>query len=84
MLHQALKIILGENVEQTSSLVTIDRTRRHFSHKQGLQNIEKKKVEKIVNNEILKNQATQTRMMAIKEAQKEGAMMLFGGIFLIQ
>ena len=78
LLHKALKMVLGEHVEQKGSLVTEDRTRFDFSHPKGLTDIEKSEVEKIVNNEILKNQATQTRMMAIKEAQKEGAMMLFG------
>jgi alanyl-tRNA synthetase len=68
---------LGEHVEQKGSLVTEDKTRFDFSHSKPLSSEEKKQIESIVNEEILKNQATQTRIMSIKGAQKEGAMMLF-------
>ena len=59
-------------------MVTEERTRFDFSHPTNLTEPEKIQVEKIVNTEILKNQITQTHIMEIKEAQKAGAMMLFG------
>ncbi len=77
LLHKALRLTLGDHVEQKGSLVTEDRTRFDFSHSKPLSVEEKKQIESIVNDEILKNQTTQTRIMSIKDAQKEGAMMLF-------
>jgi alanyl-tRNA synthetase len=77
LLHKALRLTLGDHVEQKGSLVTKDRTRFDFSHSKPLSDDEKKQIESMVNDEILKNQATQTRIMSIKDAQKEGAMMLF-------
>ncbi len=78
LLHKALKIVLGEHVEQKGSLVDSVKTRFDFSHNKALSPKEIKKIELIVNSEILQNQSTQTRLMKIEEAQKEGAMMLFG------
>ena len=78
LLHKALKLTLGDHVEQKGSLVTEERTRFDFSHPTNLTEPEKIQVENIVNAEILKNKVTQTRIMEIKEAQKAGAMMLFG------
>ena len=78
LLHKALKIVLGEHVEQKGSLVDSVKTRFDFSHNKALTSKEIKDVELIVNSEILQNQSTQTRLMKIEEAQKEGAMMLFG------
>jgi alanyl-tRNA synthetase len=77
LLHKALRLTLGDHVEQKGSLVTEDKTRFDFSHSKPLSDEEKKQIESIVNDEILKNQTTQTRIMNIKDAQKEGAMMLF-------
>ena len=78
LLHKALKIVLGDHVEQKGSLVDSSKTRFDFSHHKALTSKEIKEVEAIVNSEILQNQSTQTRLMKIDEAQKEGAMMLFG------
>ena len=78
LLHKALKIILGDHIEQKGSLVDSVKTRFDFSHNKALSSKEIKEVELIVNSEILQNQSTQTRLMRIEEAQKEGAMMLFG------
>jgi len=78
LLHKALKIILGEHVEQKGSLVDSVKTRFDFSHNKALTPKEIKEVELIVNSEILQNQSTQTRIIKIEEAEKEGAMMLFG------
>ena len=78
LLHKALKIILGDHVEQKGSLVDSVKTRFDFSHNKALTSKEIKEVELIVNSEILQNQSTQTKLMKIEEAQKSGAMMLFG------
>jgi len=78
LLHKALKIILGGHVEQKGSLVDSVKTRFDFSHNKALTPNEIKEVELIVNSEILHNQSTQAKIMKIEEAQKEGAMMLFG------
>jgi len=78
LLHKALKIILGDHVEQKGSLVNSVKTRFDFSHNKALTSKEIREVELIVNTEILQNQLTQTRLMKIEDAQKEGAMMLFG------
>jgi len=78
LLHRALKIILGDHVEQKGSLVDSVKTRFDFSHNKALTSKEIKEVELIVNSEILQNQSTQTRIIKIEEAEKEGAMMLFG------
>jgi alanyl-tRNA synthetase len=78
LLHRALKITLGDHVEQKGSLVDSVKTRFDFSHNKALTPKEIKEVELIVNSEILQNQSTQTRIIKIEEAEKEGAMMLFG------
>jgi len=78
LLHKSLKIILGDHVEQKGSLVDSTKTRFDFSHNKAMTSKEIKEVELIVNSEILKNQSTQTKLMKIEEAKKEGAMMLFG------
>jgi alanyl-tRNA synthetase len=78
LLHRALKMILGDHVEQKGSLVDSVKIRFDFSHNKALTPKEIKEVELIVNSEILQNQSTQTRIIKIEEAEKEGAMMLFG------
>jgi alanyl-tRNA synthetase len=65
-------------VEQKGSLVDEDKTRFDFSHNAPMTADEIRRVESIVNAEILKNEATTARVMLIDDAQKLGAMMLFG------
>ncbi|MGE4596543.1 MAG: DHHA1 domain-containing protein, partial [Methylophilaceae bacterium] len=78
LLHKALKLVLGDHVEQKGSLVDDTKTRFDFSHPKQISEIQINEIELIVNNEILKNQDTQIQIMPIDEAQKVGAMMLFG------
>jgi len=78
LLHKALKITLGDHVEQKGSLVSATRTRFDFSNPKSLTLEEINQIEDIVNNEIMKNKNTETKLMDLEEAQKEGAMMLFG------
>jgi alanyl-tRNA synthetase len=65
-------------VQQKGSLVTPERTRFDFAHNAPLTAQELRRVEAIVNAEILANEATGAAVMALEDAQKSGAMMLFG------
>ncbi len=78
LMHKALREVLGDHVQQKGSLVDADKTRFDFVHTQPMTDAEIRRVENIVNAEILANAATQARVMAIADAQKTGAMMLFG------
>ncbi|GAB4059957.1 alanine--tRNA ligase [Uliginosibacterium sediminicola] len=78
LMHKALREVLGAHVQQKGSLVDPDKTRFDFAHNAPLSDEEIRKVEQLVNREILANAATQARVMNIEDAQKTGAMMLFG------
>lgn len=78
LMHKALREVLGGHVQQKGSLVDAERTRFDFAHNAPMTDEQIRKVEAIVNAEILANQPTQARVMPIDEAQKSGAMMLFG------
>ena len=78
LMHKALKQILGEHVQQKGSLVDTDKTRFDFVHNSPMSDEEIAKVEWMVNTEIMANTSTKVREMPIAEAQKTGAMMLFG------
>ena len=78
LMHKALREVLGAHVQQKGSLVDAEKTRFDFVHNQPMTDVEIRRVENLVNAEILTNTATQVRVMAIDEAQKTGAMMLFG------
>ena len=78
LMHKALREVLGEHVQQKGSQVTPDRTRFDFSHAQPLTDEEIREIEQIVNAEILANADAQAQVMALDDAQKSGAMMLFG------
>ncbi|MDO8437975.1 MAG: alanine--tRNA ligase [Nitrosomonadaceae bacterium] len=78
LMHKALREVLGSHVQQKGSLVDADKTRFDFVHNQPLTDAEIRKVEVLVNAEILANAATAARVMTIADAQKTGAMMLFG------
>ncbi|MFC7514843.1 alanine--tRNA ligase [Herbaspirillum sp. GCM10030257] len=78
LMHKALREVLGAHVQQKGSLVNAERTRFDFAHNGPMTQEQIRKVEAIVNAEILANHPTQARVMPIEEAQKSGAMMLFG------
>jgi alanyl-tRNA synthetase len=78
LMHKALREVLGEHVQQKGSLVDADKTRFDFVHNAPMTNEEIRRVETIVNTEILANVETNARVMDIESAQKTGAMMLFG------
>ena len=78
LMHKALREVLGAHVQQKGSLVNAERTRFDFAHTAPMTPEEIRKVEAIVNAEILANADTQAAVMALDDAQKSGAMMLFG------
>jgi alanyl-tRNA synthetase len=78
LMHKALREVLGGHVQQKGSLVDAERTRFDFAHNAPVTHTQIAKVEALVNAEILDNLPTQARVMPIEEAQKSGAMMLFG------
>ncbi len=78
LMHKALREVLGDHVQQKGSLVDHERTRFDFSHNEPVTEHQIRMVEKKVNEEILINTQCQARIMAIEEAKKSGAMMLFG------
>jgi alanyl-tRNA synthetase len=78
LMHKALREVLGPHVQQKGSLVDEDKTRFDFSHNAPMTAEEIRRVEALVNAEVLRNEATSARTMPIDDAQKLGAMMLFG------
>ena len=78
LMHKALREVLGAHVQQKGSLVNAERTRFDFAHNAPITDEQIARIEATVNAEILANAATQARVMAIDDAQKTGAMMLFG------
>ncbi len=78
LMHKALREVLGAHVQQKGSLVNADRTRFDFAHTGPMTPEQIRKVEEIVNAEVLANAAANATVMAIDDAQKSGAMMLFG------
>nr|MBP8191911.1 alanine--tRNA ligase [Aquabacterium sp.] len=78
LMHKALREVLGDHVQQKGSQVTADRTRFDFAHNAPLTDEEIREVEELVNAEILANADAIAQVMALDDAQKSGAMMLFG------
>jgi alanyl-tRNA synthetase len=78
LMHKALREVLGAHVQQKGSLVNAERTRFDFAHNAPVTDAQVRQIEQIVNAEILANAATQARVLPLEEAQKSGAMMLFG------
>ena len=78
LMHKALREVLGAHVQQKGSLVNAERTRFDFAHNAPMTAEEIREVEAIVNAEILANAGAEAKVMALDDAQKSGAMMLFG------
>lgn len=78
LMHKALREVLGAHVQQKGSLVDADKTRFDFTHTAAMTPEQITQVEQLVNAEILANAATSAKVMSLDDAQKTGAMMLFG------
>ena len=78
LLQKALRMVLGNHVEQAGSLNNAERLRFDFTHFSALTEEELKKVEEIVNQEIQNRLPVVVRNMPIEEAKKTGAVALFG------
>ncbi|RQT21178.1 alanine--tRNA ligase [Burkholderia contaminans] len=78
LMHKALREVLGAHVQQKGSLVDAEKTRFDFAHNAPMTDDEIRRVEQIVNDEILANAPGIVRVMPYDEAVKGGAMALFG------
>jgi alanyl-tRNA synthetase len=78
LMHKALREVLGSHVQQKGSLVDADKTRFDFAHNAPMTDDEVRRVEDIVNAEVLANAPGIVRVMPFDEAVKGGAMALFG------
>ena len=78
LLHEALRVVLGEHVQQKGSLNDEQRLRFDFSHFEAVTAEQLAEVEKIVNDQIRSNTDVVTEIMAIDEAKEKGAAALFG------
>ena len=78
LMHKALRDVLGTHVEQKGSLQNAELTRFDISHPQGISAEEIAEVERRVNAAIIANVPVKVETMSIEDAQKSGAVMLFG------
>jgi alanyl-tRNA synthetase len=72
LMHKALREVLGSHVQQKGSLVDAEKTRFDFAHNAPMTADEIRRVEILVNDEILANAATEARVMPIEEATALG------------
>ncbi|WP_447956207.1 alanine--tRNA ligase [Vreelandella sp. EE7] len=77
LLHEALRMVLGDHVQQKGSLVNAERLRFDFSHFEALTAEQLKEVERLVNEQVLANAPTKTEQMSLEEAKAKGAAALF-------
>ena len=78
LLHEALRVVLGDHVAQKGSMVSGDRLRFDFTHNKPITDDELVQIEEIANQVVLQNEAVVTRLMAVDEAIQSGARALFG------
>lgn len=78
LLHEALRLVLGDHVAQKGSMVSSDRLRFDFVHTKPMTPQEIAEVEDIANEIILQNTSVETRLMGVEEAKESGARALFG------
>jgi alanyl-tRNA synthetase len=78
ILHEALRIVLGDHVAQKGSLVSPERLRFDIAHPKPITRAELEKVEDIANHVVLENAEVTTRLMGLDDARASGARALFG------
>jgi alanyl-tRNA synthetase len=77
LLHQALRMVLGDHVQQKGSLVNAERLRFDFSHFEPMTAEQLAEVERLVNEQILANAPTKIEQMSLDQAKAKGAAALF-------
>ncbi|MDR5867315.1 alanine--tRNA ligase [Halomonas koreensis] len=77
LLHKALRMVLGDHVQQKGSLVTPERLRFDFSHFEPMTAEQLAEVERLVNEQVLANADTRIEHMTLDEAKDRGAAALF-------
>lgn len=77
LLHKALRMVLGDHVQQKGSLVNAERLRFDFSHFEPMTAEQLAEVERLVNEQILANAPTKTEQMSLDDAKAKGAAALF-------
>jgi alanyl-tRNA synthetase len=78
LLHEALRLVLGDHVAQRGSLVSPDRLRFDFVHTKPITAQELVQIEDIANEIVLQNTPVETRLMSVDDAKNSGARALFG------
>jgi alanyl-tRNA synthetase len=78
LLHKALRMTLGDHVQQKGSNITPERLRFDFSHPAPMTAEEVAKVQEIVNNQIQRGLPVTMEIMPLEKARASGAMALFG------
>ena len=78
LLHESLRLIVGDQVNQKGSLVESDKLRFDFSNDEAVSKSNLDEVEALVNKQILGNSKVKTEETDIESAKKKGAMALFG------
>ncbi len=78
LLHESLRRVLGEHVQQAGSAVRPDKLRFDFTHEQALSADERARVEELVNEQVFAGRPVRTFETPIDEARRLGAQMLFG------
>ena len=78
LLHAALRQVLGTHVKQAGSVVEPPRLRFDFTHYAAMDKAEIEEVERLVNEQILRNTAVETQVLPLEQAVATGAMALFG------
>jgi alanyl-tRNA synthetase len=78
LLHASLRQVLGTHVKQAGSVVEPGRLRFDFTHYAAMDSAELEEVERLMNDEVLKNIAVETKVMPLDQAISTGAMALFG------
>ncbi|KPJ70486.1 hypothetical protein AMJ51_01745, partial [Microgenomates bacterium DG_75] len=78
LLHQALRDVLGDHVQQVGSNITPERLRFDFTHPEKLTEEQMRKIEEIINQKIKANLPVRMKTMSLAEAKKKGALAFFG------
>ena len=78
LLHASLRQVLGRHVKQAGSVVEPGRLRFDFTHYAAMDRAELEEVERLMNEQILRNQGVETTILPLDQAIATGAMALFG------